>query len=320
MYIVTGGAGFIGSNLIEALNTRGESDIFVVDHLADGRKVRNLADLSIADYWDRDSLLPALESGSLGRVDAVFHLGATTATTNWDGRWLMRNNYEFSKRLLHWCLDQRVPLIHASSAAVYGAGSCFREAADCERPVNAYAYSKLLFDQYVRRLRNTGVGLAAPVAGLRFFNVYGPREWHKDDMASGVLRFHRQIVETREAQVFGAHGPHGPGEQRRDFVTVADCVKVCLWCLDHTADGLFNVGTGTSATFNELASTVIDWHARQGRRGEIRFIPFPDELKTGYQSYTQADLTALRAAGYREAFQDITQGVPAYLDWLSSQD
>ncbi len=317
MYIVTGGCGFIGSNLIEGLNVRGETNILVVDHLADGRKMKNLADLVIADYLDRDDLLAVLEADTLGSVEAVFHFGATTSTQNWDGRSMMRNNYAYSKALLHWCLKRRVPLIYASSAAVYGAGRCFREEPECETPINVYAYSKLLFDHYVSQRR--ACGETCPVAGLRFFNVYGPREQHKQLMASAAYRFYRQIGETGQARLYGAHAGHDAGEQRRDFVAVSDCVKVILWCLEHAVGGLFNVGTGTSRSFNDLAKVVIGWHGYHDTPGEIQYIPFPDELKDGYQSFTQADLTALRAAGYCEEFEDIAQAVPAYLDWLSQR-
>jgi ADP-L-glycero-D-manno-heptose 6-epimerase len=313
MLIVTGGAGFIGSNLVRGLNARGERDILVVDDLKDGRKVANLADCDIADYADKDAFLTDLEAGRKpSRTPrAVFHQGACSNTMEWDGRYLMRNNYEYSKVLLHYCLAERIPFYYASSASVYGAGPEFREERAHERPLNLYGYSKFLFDQYVRRHVPEA---HSAVVGLRYFNVYGPREQHKERMASVAFHLDAQVRETGEARLFEGCDGYGDGEQRRDFIYVADVVAVNLWLLDHPrVSGIFNLGTGRSQSFNELAQAVLDWH----QRGRIRYVPFPPELAGRYQSYTQADMTRLRAAGYDAPFATVQEGVRAYLDELA---
>lgn len=319
MIIVTGGAGFIGSNLVTALNARGERDILVVDHLRDGHKVHNLADLEIADYLDRDDFIQRVRAGaSFGTLQAVLHQGACSATTEWDGQYLMRNNQAYSLALLDWCTVQRVPFIYASSAAVYGAGDRgFREVRECERPINAYAYSKFLFDQQVRR-RAMAVSTAATsqVVGLRYFNVYGPRESHKGSMASTALHFNRQVIETGMARLFAGSGGYADGDQQRDFIHVDDCVAVNLWFLDHPEkSGVYNVGTGRAQPFNDVARAVIAWHGQ----GRIEYTPMPEGLKAAYQSYTEADLTALRGCGYDAPFADVATGVARYLDWLNGQ-
>lgn len=311
MIVVTGGAGFIGSNLVRALNGRGEEDILVVDDLTDGRKFVNLVGLRIADYWDKALFAERLRAGKLGKPTAVFHQGACAVTTEWDGRYMLENNYRYSTELLEYCLAERIPLLYASSAAVYGASAEFGESdPSLERPLNVYGYSKLLFDQYVRRRLP---GARSQVAGLRYFNVYGPGEAHKGQMASVAFHLNGQILNEGEARLFGGHDGYGPGEQRRDFVYVDDVVRVNLWLYEHPdVSGIFNVGTGASATFNELAGAILAWHGK----GTIRYIPFPDELKSRYQSFTQADIGALRAAGYSMPFADVRAGVKAYLDAL----
>jgi ADP-L-glycero-D-manno-heptose 6-epimerase len=310
MIIVTGGAGFIGSNIVRGLNDRGIDDVVVVDDLTDGRKFANLVDCRIADYWDKDSLLERLAAGRAAPLTAVFHQGACAVTTEWDGRYMLDTNYRYSVELMEYCLAARVPLIYASSAAVYGASTVFTESDErAERPLNVYGWSKLMFDRYVRRK------LPAPsqVAGLRYFNVYGPGEAHKGPMASVAFHLHRQVADEGEARLFDGHAGYAAGEQRRDFIHVDDVVKVNLWLLDRSdVSGVFNVGTGASATFNDVAQAVIAWHGR----GRIRYIPFPDELKPRYQSFTQADIAALRGAGYGGGFLDVKAGVSAYLDAL----
>ena len=313
MIIVTGGAGFIGSNIVRGLNGRGERDILVVDNLENGRKIGNLADCDIADYDDKEAFLSDLEAGRKPRRTprAVFHEGACSNTMEWDGRYLMRNNYYYSKVLLHYCLAERIPFYYASSASVYGAGPDFREERAHERPLNLYGYSKFLFDEYVRRHLPEA---HSPIVGLRYFNVYGPREQHKEKMASVAFHLDRQVRETGEARLFEGSGGYGDGEQRRDFIYAADVVAVNLWLLDHPGvSGIYNLGTGRSQSFNEVAQAVLDWH----QRGRIRYIPFPPELAGRYQSYTQADMTRLRAAGYDAPFATVQEGVRAYLDELA---
>jgi ADP-L-glycero-D-manno-heptose 6-epimerase len=310
--IVTGGAGFIGSHIVHGLNAAGRDDIVVVDDLSDGHKFVNLVDCSIADYWDKSTLFDRLLALSKP-PEAVLHQGACAVTTEWDGRYMLDENYQYSVDLLEYCQSSKVPLIYASSAAVYGASTEFREDnVALERPLNVYGYSKLLFDRYVRR--NVGPG-SAQVVGLRYFNVYGPKEAHKGPMASVVWHLTRQFEASGEMRLFeGSHG-YGDGEQRRDFIYVGDVVRVVLWFLEHRdKSGIFNCGTGASASFNDLARAVIDY---QGG-GAIRYVPFPDQLESSYQSFTEADMSALRAAGYRGSFADIVAGVRQYLDALKS--
>lgn len=310
MIVVTGGAGFIGSNIVRALCARGE-EVVVVDDLTDGRKFRNLLGSDIADYWDREAALERLARAS-EKPRAVLHQGACAVTTEWDGRYMLDVNYRYSVDLLEYCIENGVPLIYASSASVYGKSRAFAEHdTDAERPLNVYGFSKLLFDRYVRRrLAHAGT----QVAGLRYFNVYGPGEAHKGRMASIVSHLHRQVAESGEAQLFGAYDGYAAGEQRRDFVHVDDVVRVNLWLLDNPGvSGIFNVGTGRSASFNDVARAVIRWHGK----GTIRYIPFPTDLESSYQSFTEADLGALRRAGYSAEFLDVDAGVPAYLDALA---
>ncbi|MGH8222956.1 MAG: ADP-glyceromanno-heptose 6-epimerase, partial [Woeseiaceae bacterium] len=308
------GAGFIGSNLVRLLLERGAGDVMVVDDLSDGHKFVNIADLAIADYLDKDEFIERLKADAdfPGRIDSILHQGACSTTTEWDGEYMMRNNFSYSKYLLARCLERRIPFIYASSAAVYGGAPDFAEAPENERPLNVYGYSKLLFDQYVRRLR---LDAGQQVAGLRYFNVYGPREQHKGSMASVAFHFNEQIGRDGEVRLFEGSGGFGDGEQRRDFVFVDDVCAVNLWFLEHRdVSGVFNVGTGKAQSFNDVASAVIDWHGR----GRIRYVPFPEGLKEAYQSYTQADLTRLRSAGCDVEFVDVATGVRRYLDTLAA--
>jgi ADP-L-glycero-D-manno-heptose 6-epimerase len=323
MIIVTGGAGFIGSNLVEGLNARGEANILVVDHLKNGEKMRNLADLEIADYLDRDEFLLSLDPGSVAsawpKVSAVFHLGACSATTEWDGQFMMRNNFGYSKQLLHWCSAKKVPFIYASSASVYGLGQRgFKEERSAEAPINMYAYSKFLFDEYVRRHMSA---MKSQVVGLRYFNVYGPRESHKGSMASTAFHFNNQIKESGMTRLFKGTDGYADGEQQRDFIYVGDCVKANLWFFDNPSkSGIFNMGTGRAQSFNEMARAVIDWHkSLDGKTANIQYIDFPEHLKGAYHNYTQADTTSLRKAGYNTPFLDVQVGVSQYLNWMNNR-
>ena len=315
MIIVTGGAGFIGSNLVQALNQQGRTDIIVVDDLQDGRKFSNLVDCDIADFIDKDRFLQLLDSNdsALGSIEVVFHQGACSTTTEWDGRLMLALNYEYSKCLLQHCVTRRVPFIYASSAAVYGAERMFKEQRQYERPLNVYGYTKFLFDQYVRAQLPTA---DSQIVGLRYFNVYGPREQHKDDMASVVYHFNRQLKQTGSMRLFAGSDGYADGEQLRDFIYVADAVAVNLWLWQQSdISGIFNVGTGRSQTFNAVANAVINYN----QAGSIQYIPFPAALRGHYQSFTEADISLLREAGYAAEFLTVEQAVPLYLDWLEHQ-
>jgi ADP-L-glycero-D-manno-heptose 6-epimerase len=329
-YVVTGAAGFIGANLVRALNERGITDILAVDDLAQGDKFVNLADCEITDYLDRGEFLRRIEDGAFGGgFAALFHQGACSDTTERDGRYMMQNNYQYSKALLEYCTVQNVPFLYASSAAVYGSGTVFRESRECEAPLNVYGYSKFLFDQFVRR--HAG-GFTAQVVGLRYFNVYGPREQHKGRMASVAFHFFNQYREAGHVRLFEGSGGYGNGGQRRDFVSVEDAVKINLHFLDHPQrSGIWNAGTGAAQSFNDVAvATVNACRRAQGEaplaldamqeQGLIRYIPFPEDLRGRYQSYTQADVSALRAAGYSADFLTVEQGVARYCEWLLGRE
>jgi ADP-L-glycero-D-manno-heptose 6-epimerase len=309
MHIVTGGAGFIGSNLVRDLIQRGHDDVVVVDELSDGHKFVNIADLAIADYIDKDDFLSRLQDPGFGSgIKAIFHQGACSETTEWDGHYMMQNNYSYSQVLLHHCLENSVPFIYASSAAVYGDSTAFAEHVDHEKPLNVYGYSKLQFDRYVRRV---AASPASQVVGLRYFNVYGPREQHKGSMASVAFHFNNQVREHGEARLFEGSGGYDDGEQLRDFVYVDDVCAVNLWFLDNPqSSGVFNTGSGRAQSFNDVANAVIKWHGS----GKIKYIEFPEHLKGAYQSYTQADLEQLRASGCDVEFRGVEDGVKGYLD------
>lgn len=326
--VVTGAAGFIGSNLVKALNERGETNIIAVDNLARAEKFRNLIDCDVADFIDKQDFIERIQAGTFdGRIDAILHQGACSDTMEADGRYMMENNFRYSQILLDWCLEQDVQLLYASSAATYGGGSAFREERACEGPLNIYGYSKFLFDQIVRRRLPEA---CSQIVGLRYFNVYGPRESHKGRMASVAYHHFGQYRDTGKVRLFEGSQGYGDGEQRRDFVYVGDAVRVNLWFLDHPEkSGIFNVGSGRAQTFNELAAAVVNGcRAGEGqlplaleemrRNGVIEYIPFPEALKGKYQAYTEADLTRLREAGFDAPMATVEEGVGHYVQWLRS--
>lgn len=315
-FIVTGGAGFIGSNIVAALNARGEDDILVVDVLGKDEKWKNLVGLRYADYWEGDNFRFALQHDTLGKVDTVFHMGACSATTETNASYLADNNYRFTRELAEWCAQHDARFIYASSGATYGDGSLgYSDADDLTwklHPLNMYGYSKHMFDLWALRH-----GLLESIVGLKFFNVYGPREDHKGDMRSVVHKSYGQILQTGSVKLFKSYHPsYRDGEQVRDFVYVRDAVNVCLWFHDHPrVGGLFNVGTGTPRTWLDLARGVF---AAMGREPKIEFIEMPEHLKGKYQYHTQADVSKLRRAGYDEPFTRLEDGIRDYVQtWLA---
>lgn len=326
--IVTGAAGFIGANLVKALNVRGETDIVAVDNLARADKFRNLVDCELADYLDKETFRSLLARGAIDRPEVVFHQGACSDTMATDGRYMLDNNFRYSLELLEWCQARQVPFIYASSASVYGLGPVYAEGREHEKPLNVYGYSKFLFDQIVRRRLGS---FAAPVIGLRYFNVYGPREAHKGRMASVAFHHFHQYRADGKVRLFeGSHG-YAHGEQRRDFIHVDDAVAVNLFFAERPASGIYNVGTGRAQPFNDVALAVVNaLRARAGERpltlaeavagGQIEYVPFPEALRGKYQAYTQADLTLLRAAGFDRPMASVEHGVAAYVGWLLGND
>ncbi len=325
-YVVTGAAGFIGSNLVKALNERGVTDIVAVDNLKSADKFKNLTDCDVADYMDKQEFIEHLRDGYFdGLLTAVLHEGACSDTMESDGRYMMENNYRYSLELLDYCDAEQVPLLYASSASVYGGGSVFKESREHEAPLNVYAYSKFLFDQVVRRRWHKR---SSQVVGLRYFNVYGRREQHKGRMASVAYHFFNQFRADGYVKLFEGCDGYANGGQLRDFVSVEDVVKVNMHFLDNPGkSGIFNLGTGRAQSFNDVAVAVINtlrakqWEGALSlediqQRGLLRYIPFPEQLKGKYQSYTQADMGALRAAGYDEPFLTVEEGVTRYVQYM----
>jgi ADP-L-glycero-D-manno-heptose 6-epimerase len=322
--IVTGAAGFIGANNVKALNTRGEREILAVDNLASSAKFHNLADCDIADYLDKEAFRDLVRRRALPKPSIVFHQGACSDTMQSDGRYMMDNNYRYTLELLEWCQEASIPFIYASSGSVYGLGPTFVEDRRNERPLNVYAYSKFLFDQVVRRRLG---GFTSPVIGLRYFNVYGPRESHKGRMASVAFHHFNQFRTDGRVRLFeGSHG-YEHGEQRRDFVHVDDVVAVNLHFWNAPRSGIYNVGTGRAQSFNDVALTVVNSLRANGgadpvslaeaaREKLIEYFPFPEALRGKYQAFTEADLTALRRAGCDVAFRTVEQGTAEYVKWL----
>ncbi|MBF6988850.1 ADP-glyceromanno-heptose 6-epimerase [Cupriavidus sp. IK-TO18] len=323
--IVTGAAGFIGSNLVKGLNERGETNVIAVDNLTRADKFHNLVDCEISDYLDKEDFLERFAKGQFGKVRAVFHEGACSDTMESDGRYMMENNYRYTLSLMESCLEQGAQFLYASSAATYGASQVFREDREFERPLNVYGYSKFLFDQIVRRRLPSAL---SQIVGFRYFNVYGPRENHKGRMASVAFHNFNQFRADGTVKLFGDYGGYGPGMQSRDFISVEDVVKVNLYFLDHPEkSGIFNLGTGRAQPFNDIAVTVVNTlREAEGKpslsleelvqEGLVEYVKFPDALRGKYQCFTQSDVSKLRGAGYGEAFLTVEEGVARYCRWL----
>lgn len=312
MFVVTGGAGFIGSRIIKALNEQGCNEILLVDDLTEGIKFKNIVDCDIYDYIDKDDFLnDMLHNDDFKKeIKAVFHQGACSTTTEWNGRYMMKNNYEYSKDLLHACVDFQIPFIYASSAAVYGSSTQFEELPINEKPLNVYGYSKLQFDRYVRKYLPY---VDSQIVGLRYFNVYGPHESHKGSMASVMWHFHHQLLAKGVVNLFEGTEGYQNGEQRRDFIYVDDIANINLWFLNNPSiNGIFNVGTGLSRSFNEVANNIIQQHGS----GKIVYVPFPQHLVGCYQNFTEANLKSLEEVGYSRPFTTLEDGIQQYMDWL----
>ena len=325
--VVTGAAGMIGSNIVHGLNAIGIDDIIAVDNLTNGAKYRNLLGAKISDYFDKTDFYARFARGEFGQVDAVLHEGACSDTMQHDGRYMLDTNYRCSKDLLDACQAQGTRLLYASSAATYGGSASFREEPQFEQPLNVYGYSKLLFDNVVRRMLPKAT---SQVAGFRYFNVYGPREQHKGRMASVAFHHFNQFREHGKVKLFGEYGGYGPGMQSRDFVFVDDVVAVNLWFLQNPGkSGIFNLGTGRAQPFNDVAVAAVNAArtlkgevtlplAELVSRGLVEYIPFPDALVGKYQCFTQADLAGLRGTGCDHAFADVATGVQRYVNWLAA--
>lgn len=325
MFLVTGGAGFIGSNIAAALNKRSTAPVVVCDRLRQGQKWQNIAKRDLADVVFPDRLFEALEQWR-GSISAVIHMGALTSTTERDADRMIETNFRLSMRLWRWCAEAEVPFIYASSAATYGDGAQgFDDTATCEglaryRPLNVYGWSKHLFDRWVASQMAEGAPAPPQWAGLKFFNVYGPNEYHKGAQGSVVQRLYPEVKAGRPARLFASHRPDYPdGGQLRDFVWVDDCVEVVLWLLGRPdVSGLFNVGSGCARSFLDLATAVF--HAL-GREVVIEYFPMPEEIRDQYQYFTEARLDRLRAAGYNAPSTTLEEGVAAYVQrFLDTSD
>ena len=312
MIVVTGSNGFIGSNLIKGLNKIGYKDIIAVDDHNNPELKENIIHCEIQDYLDIDEFLLLVQKNKFDgtKLKSIYHQGACSNTMEWDAEYLYKNNFLYSKEILNLSIKSDTPLIYASSASVYGSGNIFEESIENENPINLYAYSKFKFDQLVRKALTENT---TQIVGLRYFNAYGPQEQHKGSMASVAYHLHNQLKDNDSIKLFKGSDGYNDGEQRRDFIYIDDIVKVNLWFMENKKiSGIFNLGTGKSRAFNDVAQAVINWHSQ----GRIEYIDFPEKLKGSYQSFTEANISKLRKVGYTEDFVDVTEGVNLYLDTL----
>ena len=321
MLIVTGGAGFLGSALLWGLNEAGRDDILVVDNLGSGEKWKNCVNRRYRDYLHKDAFLAAVTGGDnpFGTIEAIVHLGACSSTTETDAEYLMRNNFDYARAVARFALAQGARFVVASSAATYGDGSAGFDddphGLDALKPLNMYGYSKHLFDLWARR-----EGLLGELASLKFFNVYGPNEYHKGDMRSVVCKAFKQIRETGRLKLFKSYRPEYPdGGQQRDFLYVKDAVAVMLWLLDHPeVNGIFNVGAGVARTWNDLAAAVF---AAMDREPAVDYVDMPGTLRGKYQYFTEAKMARLHGAGYDTPFFSLEDGVADYVrQYLAATD
>ena len=317
MIIVTGGAGFIGSNIVKGLNERGREDILIVDNLTNMVKFKNIQGLKALDYMDKQDFINAIKNGKFDdvNIEVIFHEGACSDTMEYNGKYMMENNFEYTKTLMHFALKKKIQLIYASSASTYGSGKHgFSEKPACEEALNVYAFSKLFFDNYARRYFDAA---ESQIVGLRYFNVYGPQENHKGKMASMIFQMFNQWKAEGKVKLFEGIDGYGNGEQVRDFIYVKDVVKVNFFFWDHPElKGIYNCGTGHAHTFNTLAKGVLKYFGS----GELEYVPFPEVLRGKYQSFTEADSSKLLAAGYDGGFTDIEEAIAEYCALLDKND
>ena len=317
---VTGGAGFIGSALAKELNNNSIYDILIVDDLSNGEKFSNLKKLTFSEYIDIDDFLSRLELNSLNIPKCIFHQGAITNTMERDGKLMFKYNYTFSVKLFNWATKNKVPFIYASSAAVYGLNEICIENKSYENPINVYGYSKLAFDNYVRRNLSK---IESQVVGLRYFNVYGYGEQNKGNMASTVFQFYKQYIKHNKIKLFGEYLNYDKGLQCRDFIYIDDVVETIIWLYqNNNVSGIFNLGTGITASFNDVAKEIISNHIEVDEKifkDIVEYIKFPENLKGRYQSYTLANMSAIKSFGFEKKFFNIKEGISRYIEKLKAK-
>ncbi|MBU1108764.1 MAG: ADP-glyceromanno-heptose 6-epimerase [Candidatus Riflebacteria bacterium] len=312
MILVTGGAGFIGSVIVWALNQRGIDDIIIVDHLGSSEKWKNLTGLRFTDYCEKADFLSYLDKGAFDshKLEAILHLGACSSTTETDASYLIKNNFEFSKALALWATSNRARFIYASSAATYGDGEHGFDdnSADIEKltPLNIYGYSKQLFDLWLKRK-----GLLDKCVGIKYFNVFGPNEYHKGSMRSFILKSFEQIEKSGEVQLFKSHRPdYGHGEQLRDFIYVKDAAEMTLHFLDKQIGGLFNVATGITRNWNDLVKATF---AAMNKPDRISYVDMPDSIRNQYQYFTCGNIERIRQSGYTKPLFTLEEAINDYV-------